>query len=218
MPAFDANSLIEAALTVLLFVILVAPHEFAHAWMAKQLGDDTPVMQGRVTLNPLQHIDWVGTVILPAVFSLFGWGVIGWGRPVLTNPSKLRGGTTGLLQVALAGPAMNVLLAIPFAAGTALLLGTPGGMGAFCGRATYLTLFLAIFNMMPVPPLDGSKILMALNVPAAILQELARFGFLLLILAMAYSPLGAWMSGVSLRGAVWLVELFAGLTGIGAGA
>ena len=218
MPAFDANSLIEAALTVLLFVILVAPHEFAHAWVAKQLGDDTPVLQGRVTLNPLQHIDWVGTVILPAVFSLFGWGVIGWGRPVLTNPSKLRGGTSGLLQVALAGPAMNVLLAVPFAAGTAYLLGLNEGVGAFCGRATYLTLFLAIFNMMPVPPLDGSKILMALNVPAAILQELARFGFLLLILAMAYSPLGAWMSGVSIGGAVWLVGLFAGLAGVGAGA
>lgn len=215
MPALDPNSLIEAALTVLLFVILVAPHEFAHAWVAKQLGDDTPVMQGRVTLNPLQHIHGWGTVILPAAFSLLGWGVIGWGRPVLTNPSKLRGGTSGLLQVALAGPAMNLLLAIPFAAGTAFLLGTHEGLGAFCGRATYLTLFLAIFNMMPVPPLDGSKVLMALNVPTAIIQELARFGFLLLILAMAYTQLGAWMSGVSIQGAFWLVRLFAGILGLG---
>ena len=97
MPVLDANTLINTTLTVLLFVILVAPHEFAHAWVAKQLGDDTPVMQGRVTLNPLQHIDWLGTVILPAVFSLMGGGLIGWGRPVMTNPSELSGCRRGLL-------------------------------------------------------------------------------------------------------------------------
>lgn len=210
MPALDANTLINAALTVLLFVILVAPHEFAHAWVAKQLGDDTPVLQGRVTLNPLQHIDWLGTVILPAVFSLMGGGLIGWGRPVMTNPSKLRGGRSGLLKVALAGPAMNVLLAIPFAAGTAYILGLNAEVASFCGRATYLTLFLAIFNLMPVPPLDGSKILLALNVPAVVFQELARMGLMILILAMAFTPLGSWMSSASYNGAFWLVGLFLG--------
>lgn len=210
MPAIDANTLINATLTVLLFVILVAPHEFAHAWVAKQLGDDTPVMQGRVTLNPLQHIDWLGTVILPAVFSLMGGGLIGWGRPVMTNPSKLRGGRAGLLKVALAGPAMNLLLAIPFAAGTAYLLGMNQEVASFCGRATYLTLFLAIFNLMPVPPLDGSKILLALNVPAVVFQELARMGLMILILAMAFTPLGNWMSSASYHGAFWLVGLFLG--------
>lgn len=210
MPAIDANTLINTALTVLLFVILVAPHEFAHAWVARFLGDDTPVMQGRVTLNPLAHIDWLGTVILPAVFSLMGGGLIGWGRPVMTNPSKLRGGRNGMLRVALAGPAMNILLAIPFAAGAAFLLGTYPAVASFCGRATYLTLFLAIFNLMPVPPLDGSKILLALNVPAVIIQELARMGLMILILAMAFTPLGQWMSAFSYHGALWLVGLFIG--------
>ncbi|MCZ2157039.1 MAG: site-2 protease family protein [Bryobacterales bacterium] len=210
MPAIDANTLINTALTVLLFVILVAPHEFAHAWVARFLGDDTPVMQGRVTLNPLAHIDWLGTVILPAVFSLMGGGLIGWGRPVMTNPAKLRGGRNGMLQVALAGPAMNVLLSIPFAAGTAMLLGSQPAIASFCGRATYLTLFLAIFNLMPVPPLDGSKILLALNVPTVIIQELARMGLLILILAMAFTPLGEWMSSFSFHGALWLVGLFVG--------
>lgn len=210
MPALDPNTLINAILTVLLFVILVAPHEFAHAWVAKQLGDDTPVLQGRVTLNPLQHIDWLGTVILPGLFALMGGGLIGWGRPVLTNPAKLRGGTSGLLQVALAGPLMNVLMAIPFAAGTVLLANVNSEVANFCGRATFLTLFLAIFNLMPVPPLDGSKILLALNVPAVVFQELARMGLLILILAMAFTPLGAWMYNTSYGATVWLIRLFAG--------
>ena len=211
MPALDTNTLINAVLTVLLFVILVAPHEFAHAWVAKQLGDDTPVLQGRVTLNPLQHIDWLGTVILPGVFALMGGGLIGWGRPVLTNPAKLRGGTSGLLQVALAGPLMNVVLAIPFAAATVLLANVNKEVAEFCFRGTYLTLFLAIFNMMPVPPLDGSKVLLALNVPAVVFQELARMGLMILILAMAFTPLGAWMLSTSYGSAYWLIRLFSGV-------
>ncbi len=205
----DTNTLINAALTVLLFVILVAPHEFAHAWVAKQLGDDTPVLQGRVTLNPLAHIDWLGTVILPAAASLLGGGIFGWGRPVLTNPAKLRGGTQGLLQVALAGPAMNVLLAFPFAALAAYFLASnQEAIAQFCLRATYLTVFLAIFNMMPVPPLDGSKILIAANVPPAVMNEIARMGLLLLILAMVFTPLGTWMSATSVQAASMLVQMF----------
>lgn len=205
----DTNTLINAAITVLLFVILVAPHEFAHAWVAKQLGDDTPVLQGRVTLNPLAHIDWLGTVILPAVASLLGGGIFGWGRPVLTNPAKLRGGTQGLLQVALAGPAMNVILALPFAALSAYFLNSEQKeLAQFCLRATYLTVFLAIFNMMPVPPLDGSKLLIAANVPPAVFNEIARMGLIILILAMAFTPLGTWMSSVSVQSALTLVSLF----------
>ncbi|MCU0226527.1 MAG: site-2 protease family protein [Bryobacterales bacterium] len=205
----DTNTLINAAITVLLFVILVAPHEFAHAWVAKQLGDDTPVLQGRVTLNPLAHIDWVGTVILPAVASLLGGGIFGWGRPVLTNPAKLRGGSQGLLRVALAGPAMNVILAFPFAALSAYFLAVEQKeIAQFCLRGTYLTVFLAIFNMMPVPPLDGSKFLIAFNVPPAIFNEIARMGLLILILAMAFTPLGTWMSNISVTTALALVGLF----------
>ncbi len=205
----DTNTVINAVLTVLLFVILVAPHEFAHAWVAKKLGDDTPVLQGRVTLNPLAHIDWVGTVILPGIASLMGGGIFGWGRPVLTNPNKLRGGTRGLVQVALAGPAMNLLMAIPFAASAAYFAGSQEALTQFLLRATYLTIFLAIFNMMPVPPLDGSKLLMAANVPMVVMNELARMGLLILILAMVFTPLGTWMSSVSVESAWFLVRLFA---------
>ena len=99
-------------LNVLLLWILTAPHEFAHAWVATKLGDDTPRLEGRVTLHPLAHVDWIGTAILPFVTSLLSGGFLGWGKPVNTNPAKLRGGLNGLALVALAGPFSNVIMAV----------------------------------------------------------------------------------------------------------
>src|SRR5579864_8847252 len=104
-----------ALLNVSLLWLLTAPHEFAHAWVATRLGDDTPRLEGRVTLNPLAHVDWLGTLILPALMSLMGSGFIGWGKPVNTNPAKLRGGLNGLLAVALAGPFSNIIFAVVLA-------------------------------------------------------------------------------------------------------
>src|SRR6185295_1382158 len=107
----------EAALiNVALLWLLTTPHEFAHAWVATKLGDDTPEREGRVTLIPLAHVDWIGTVLLPAITSLECAGLLGWGKPVNTNPSKLRGGYNGLVLVALAGPASNVVFAVVLAA------------------------------------------------------------------------------------------------------
>src|ERR1700683_5500059 len=103
---------VSAFLNVALLWLLPTPHEFAHAWAATRLGDDTPRLQGRLTLNPLAHVDWLGTTILPALTSLFGGGFIGWGKPVNTNPAKLRWGLNGLALVAMAGPASNVVFAV----------------------------------------------------------------------------------------------------------
>src|SRR5947199_10410193 len=100
-----------ALLKVLLLWILTAPHEFAHAWTALRLGDDTPLREGRVTLNPLAHVDWIGTALLPFIMSLLGSGFLGWGKPVRTGPSKLKGGLNGLAIVSLAGPFSNVIMA-----------------------------------------------------------------------------------------------------------
>ena len=96
----------RALLDVVLLWILTAPHEFAHAWVATRLGDDTPLREGRVTLNPLAHVDWLGTAILPFVTSLLSGGFIGWGKPVRTEVAKLKGGLNGLALVALAGTAI----------------------------------------------------------------------------------------------------------------
>src|SRR5947208_14801253 len=101
-----------ALVQVLLLWLLTVPHEFSHAWVATKLGDDTPRREGRLTLAPLAHVDWLGTTLLPFVTSLLGGGFIGWGKPVRSDPNKLRGGLNGLALVALAGPASNVVLAV----------------------------------------------------------------------------------------------------------
>jgi len=192
----------QAILNVLLLWILTAPHEFSHAWVATRLGDDTPRLQGRVTLNPLAHVDWLGTAILPFITSLVGGGFIGWGRPVLTQPAKLRGGLNGLALVSLAGPASNVVMAVVLAVAAVATVHTSPALAQFAQRGVVLSLYLAILNMLPIPPLDGSKLLLAARVPMVIYQELARAGFLLLVLAVSVTSLGTWMSEWAYRGAV----------------
>ena len=199
-----ANALID----VVLLWMLTTPHEFAHAWVAERLGDDTPRLDGRVTLHPLAHVDWLGTVILPTVTSLLGAGFIGWGRAVRTDPSKLRGGLNGLALVALAGPFSNVISAVVLGAVAALAAASAPGLAAFASEGVRLSLYLAIFNMLPVPPLDGSKLLLAARIPASVYNELARFGFMLLIVAVSVSDLGHWMSMWSWHGTRFILGLF----------
>jgi len=196
-----------AIMNVLVLCMLTVPHEFAHAWMASKLGDDTPERDGRLTLYPPAHIDLLGTIILPAVTSLLGGGFLGWGRPVETNPSRLRFGMKGLALVALAGPASNVLLTV-LLAGVSVFTGTLfAPLSEFAARAALLSMYLAIFNMIPVPPLDGSKLLLAARVPPVVYNELARFGFLFLLVAMSLSNLGLYMHLWSVAGAERIFQL-----------
>jgi Zn-dependent protease len=183
-----------AILNVALLWLLTTPHEFAHAWVATRLGDDTPRLQGRLTLNPLAHVDWLGTTILPALTSLFGGWLIGWGKPVQTNPAKLRWGLNGLALVAIAGPASNVVFAVILAVVARIAAAAAPALSEFAVRGVYLSLYLAIFNMLPVPPLDGSKLLLAARIPPKIYNEIARAGFMLMIVAVSFSDLGRWMS------------------------
>ncbi len=183
-----------AVVNVSLLWLLTAPHEYAHAWMAVRLGDDTPKIEGRETLNPLAHVDWLGTLILPAITSLVGGGFLGWGKPVNTNPYRLRWGLTGLAVVALAGPASNVVFAFLLAGVAVAAVGVAPLLSEFLARGVYLSLYLAIFNMIPVPPLDGSKLLLAMRIPPFLYQELARFGFGLIIVAMVMTRAGYIMS------------------------
>jgi Zn-dependent protease len=197
-----------AILNVALLWLLTTPHEFAHAWTATRLGDDTPRLQGRLTLNPLAHVDWLGTTILPALTSLFGGGLLGWGKPVQSNPAKLRWGLNGLALVAMAGPASNVVFAVILAGVARATAGFAPALAEFAARGVNLSLYLAIFNMLPVPPLDGSKLLLAARIPAVVYNELARAGFLLLILAVSVSDLGRWMSQWSYEGSAHIFGLF----------
>ena len=190
-----------AILNVLLLWILTSPHEFAHAWVATRLGDDTPRLQGRLTLNPLAHVDWLGTAILPFLTSLFTGGFLGWGKPVMTNTSKLKGGRNGLALVALAGPGSNVVMAVILAIVARIALHVAPAFADFAASGVELSLYLAIFNLLPVPPLDGSKLLLAMRVPMVVYQEIARFGFMALVLLISFYGVGRWMAEWSDAGA-----------------
>lgn len=198
---------VTAILNVALLWLLTTPHEFAHAWTATRLGDDTPRLQGRLTLNPLAHVDWLGTTILPALTSLFGGGLLGWGKPVQSNPAKLRWGMNGLALVAMAGPASNVIMAVILAVVARATLNFTPALAQFAARGVNLSLYLAIFNMLPVPPLDGSKLLLAAHIPRVVYNELARAGFMILIVAVSVSDLGRWMSQWSYEGTAHIFGL-----------
>ena len=198
-----------AILNVSLLWMLTAPHEFAHAWTAVRLGDDTPRKEGRLTLHPLAHVDWLGTLILPFITSLMVGGFIGWGKPVNTNPSRLRFGLNGLAIVALAGPFSNIIFAVVLAAIAVFTAQMVPAVAEFAAQGVNLSIYLAIFNLLPVPPLDGSKLLLAARIPWVIYEELARFGFLLLIVAMTVSDLGRWMATWSFEASRTLFRVFA---------
>ena len=140
---------VQALAFILAVVVAVTFHEFAHAWTADRLGDDTPALQGRVTLNPAAHLDPIGSIL----FLIFGFG---WGRPVMYNPMRLKRRSDELL-IALAGPASNLLLALLFNLAT-YFLGRAGLPVELLGLAAYVNVMLAAFNILPIPPLDGSSI------------------------------------------------------------
>ena len=143
-------------------------HEVAHGYMANYLGDPTARLAGRLTLNPLRHLDFVGSLLLPAILVLTGSPIlIGYAKPVPYNPYNLRG-RFGEAFVAGAGPATNILLAVAF--GLLVRAMAPGGatgaestplVDAFA-VITYVNMLLALFNLIPIPPLDGSKVLSAI--------------------------------------------------------
>ena len=177
--------------TLVAFVLAITVHEFAHAWTALRLGDDTAARHGRVTLNPLAHLDPIGSIgLLMIVFLGFG---IGWGRPVPVNPNRLRWGHRGMALTALAGPLSNVIIAFAFALPYRFgLPAAPEPVTLFVQRLILVNLLLAAFNLIPIPPLDGLKILLGL-LPAfwyPILAPLERYGVGILLVLIVFGSLG----------------------------
>lgn len=181
------NILLENPIAfVILALVLVASitiHEFAHAWMADRLGDPTPRSQGRVSLNPLVHLDPLGSLAIV----LIGFG---WGRPVIFDPYNLKNPVKDAALIALAGPVSNLILASVVAIALKLgLLGFLGtiGAGAIVSLIVSLNVMLAIFNLVPVYPLDGEKILLALLPRTTALeysQFMRRYGMFVLLLLL----------------------------------
>lgn len=178
MISGDLGTLVSV---VAAFLIAVTVHEFAHAWMADRLGDPTPRLRGRLSLNPLVHLDLIGTLLL--LFAGFGWA-----RPVEVNPRHFSNWRRGMLTVAAAGPLSNV--GVAFAAGLLFQLGLTGAapaLGRLVHAVVYVNAMLAVFNLIPIPPLDGSRILSNILPPAQALayDRLAPYGPLaLLVLIM----------------------------------
>ena len=183
---------------ILLFSVVV--HEYAHGYVANLWGDPTAAVLGRLTLNPLPHIDPFGSILVPALLLLSQSGFLfGWAKPVPVNPDNFRDRKWGDVTVSLAGPASNVLLALLF---TALWIVARQAFGAdpvterIFETGMIINLFLAAFNLLPIPPLDGSHVLYNfLPQPLAYnYMSLARYGLLILMLMLLLPPLRAILS------------------------
>jgi Zn-dependent protease len=211
-------------------VIAIVFHEVSHGWVALALGDPTAKEQRRLTFNPIRHVDPIGTIVLPGFLALVGAPVFGWAKPVPVDQRRLNNPRFGMMAVAIAGPAMNILLAMVGAIALGLIARAypidampPDLLLTAFAYFIAINIFLALFNLIPLPPFDGSHIVEGL-LPAPAARAYARLrplGFPLLILLLIvipslFPPLGI-VEGFILPPVNWLQERFFELANIVAG-
>jgi len=193
------DTLLTALALIPALVVAIVFHEVAHGWTALMLGDPTAKERRRLSLNPIRHVDPLGTLVLPGLLALSGLPVFGWARPVPVIKQRLRNPRFGMMAVAAAGPATNFVLATLGAVALGLYAramgGDAGGIAGFAGATLYsfilINVFLALFNLLPIPPFDGSHIVEGLlPEPAARLYERLRpFGFVLMFTLLLIVPM-----------------------------
>jgi Zn-dependent protease len=216
MPNLSLPQFIAVAALPLLFAITV--HEVAHGWMAKQFGDPTAQRLGRLTLNPLKHIDPLGTVVVPLVLLLLGGFIFGWAKPVPVTWQNLRHPKRDMAIVAAAGPGANLVMALFWA--VIARLGVELGVTSWAGLPMFkmgqfgieINAVLMVLNLLPIPPLDGGRVAVGL-LPGPWAWQLARiepFGFFILLALLATHVLGA-IIGPPITMVVQLVYTIVGL-------
>jgi Zn-dependent protease len=188
--------LISIAIPIAIVLLSLTIHEAAHAWTAERLGDPTARILGRVSLNPLVHIDPIGTVLLPLLAAYSGLPIIGWAKPVPVNVGRLRNGRRDFMLVAAAGPISNLLQATVAAVVMRVAVGGLGQPGIWDNvLAAYISinLLLAFFNLVPVPPLDGGNVLAGLlsDRAAGLFVALRQYGFIVLYALLLTGVLNA---------------------------
>ena len=193
------DTIYQAAALIIPLVIAIVFHEVAHGWVARALGDATAFRAGRLTLNPLRHVDMFGTIILPGMLALAKAPVFGWAKPVPVNKWRLRNPRFGMMAVAAAGPATNFVLAALGAVVLGLMSRVygatePGPAAAFAATALNyfisINIFLAFFNLLPIPPFDGSHIVEGLlsGNAAQAYARMRPYGFPLVFLLLLVIP------------------------------
>jgi Zn-dependent protease len=194
---------IAVAVSFGVLLLSLTIHEAAHAWTADKLGDPTARVLGRVSLNPLVHIDWIGTVLLPIIAAVSHLPLIGWAKPVPVVLRNLRHPRRDFMIVAAAGPISNLLQAVVaavlfrlvFSGGDAELGLLPAIAQFAFRRAVEINLLLAFFNLIPVPPLDGGNVMLGLLPPglAAAYSQLRQYGFIILYVLMLSGAASAFI-------------------------
>lgn len=229
-----SETIYQAATLIVPLILAIVFHEVAHGWTARALGDPTAQEQDRLSLNPLRHVDPFGTVILPGLLALVKAPILGWAKPVPVNQWRLRNPRWGMMAVAVAGPGINFIMAGVAAMALGLVasgtadLEQAGAVTRFLAANLFnfilINVFLAVFNLLPIPPLDGSHLVEGLlprdMVPAW--RRVGRYGLLIVLALIVVLP--ALISGFDPVGTLvrppvdWLLGHYFTLAGVVAGA
>lgn len=213
-----ASFLTTVSIAAIPIVFAITIHEVAHGWVARYFGDRTAEAEGRLSLNPIRHIDPIGTILVPALMLWVGGFLFGWAKPVPVNPRYMRNPRGNMVWVSAAGPTVNLLMAIVWAAVMSLALGFDlGTTGEWIFEMArigiYINVLLAVFNMLPIPPLDGGQVLTNL-LPAgplsSALERIAPFG-LFIVLGLIFTGLLVPLIGRPIAAIMGLIASVFGL-------